>query len=50
MMHFTYTPADATKGTAAVWDIRSVFIDENWIAQAEKAAAPPTPPPTGAKK
>lgn len=45
MMHFTYTPADAAKGTAAVWDIRSVFIDDDWVKTAAKAAATPTPPP-----
>jgi hypothetical protein len=50
MMHFTYTAADSAKGTAAVWNIRSVFIDEKWVQTAEKAAATPTPPPAGLTK
>jgi hypothetical protein len=49
-MHFTYTPADAAKNAPAVWDIRSVFIDEKWVEAAEKAAATPTPPPAGVTK
>jgi hypothetical protein len=43
-MHFDYTPPPAGQ-TVGTWDIRSIFIDENWIAGVQTAAATPTPVP-----
>ncbi len=39
-VHFDFTPPD-------VWKVHTVFIDETWIDAAAKAAATPTPVPTG---